>query len=92
MEIPEPGTEQSFRERLDTFYDWPCGYLFKFIAPKDRLADLEVLFDDRDAQLSTRESKKGNYVSLSAETDMGSADDVIEIYRRAAEIEGVMAL
>jgi hypothetical protein len=51
-----------------------------------------VLFDDRDAQLSTRESKKGNYVSLSAETDMGSADDVIEIYRRAAEIEGVMAL
>lgn len=92
MEISTPGTEQSFRERLDAFYDWPCGFLFKFIAPRERLGELEALFDGLDAKLSTRESKKGNYVSLTAELDVGSADEVIEIYRRAGEVEGVMAL
>lgn len=86
-----PTTEASFRERLDGYYDWPCSYLFKFIAPKDRVGDVVELFDD-DVEVTTRESKRGNYVSVTAEVEMGSSEEVVGLYRRAGEIDGVMPL
>lgn len=84
-------TEQSFRERLDEYYDWPCHYLFKFIAPQHLLDEVTALFGD-DTEISTRESRKGNYVSVTAEVEMGGSEEVIEVYRQAAEIGGVMPL
>lgn len=84
-------TEQSFRESLDGYYDWPCGYLFKFIAPRAQLEEVVALFEE-DTEVSTRESKKGNYVSVTAEMEMESSEAVVEVYRRAGEIEGVMPL
>ena len=84
-------TETSFRERLDGYYDWPCGYLFKFIAPRQQLDALIALFDDR-APVRTRDSRRGNYVSVTAELTMPDSESVLEIYRRAAEIEGVLPL
>lgn len=84
-------TERSFKERLDGYYDWPCGYLFKFIAPRARLDDVVALFEE-ETEVSTRESKKGNYVSVTAEVEVESSEEVVEVYRRAGEIEGVMPL
>lgn len=84
-------TEQSFKESLDGYYDWPCGYLFKFIAPRERLEEVVALFEE-DTEVSTRESKKGNYVSVTAEMEMENSEAVVEVYRRAGEIEGVMPL
>lgn len=86
-----PTTEESFKERLDGYYDWPCGYLFKFIAPRERLDELVGLFDD-ETEVVTRESRRGNYVSVTAEVEMGSSDEVVGVYRRAGEIDGVMPL
>ena len=37
-------TEESFKERLDGYYDWPCAYVFKFIAPAERLEEVTGLF------------------------------------------------
>lgn len=84
-------TEASFKERLDGYYDWPCSYLFKFIAPHDRVDEVMGLFGE-DAEVSTRRSAKGNYVSVTAEVEMGDSEAVLEVYRQAHEIGGVMAL
>jgi uncharacterized protein len=86
-----PSTEESFKQRLDGYYDWPCSYLFKFIAPKERLDDLVALFDEGDG-VQTRESKRGNYVSVTVELAMANSDEVVAVYRRAGEIDGVMPL
>lgn len=89
--IGGPVTEASFKERLDGYYDWPCSYLFKFIAPSDRLEELVAIFD-AEVDVQTRESRRGNYVSVTAEVEMGSSDEVVGVYRRAGEIDGVMPL
>ena len=39
-----------------------------------------------------RTSKKGNYVSVTAKEMMMSADKVIERYKDAAKIEGIISL
>lgn len=84
-------SEQSFKDRLDGYYDWPCAYLFKFIAPHDKLDELKDLFAD-DLPVKTRASEQGNYVSVTAEPVMRDSDEVIAVYRKAAEIEGVVPL
>lgn len=86
-----PTSEETFRQRLDGYYDWPCSYLFKFIAPKDRVEEVIELFGD-EVDVRTRESKRGNYVSVTAEVEMGSSGEVVGVYRRAGEIDGVMPL
>jgi uncharacterized protein len=84
-------SERSFRERLDGYYDWPCAYVFKFIAPRERLEQVLALFDEQ-VEVSTRDSKRGNYVSVTAEVVMRDSEGVVAVYRRAGEIEGVMPL
>lgn len=86
-----PTTERSFKARLDGYYDWPCGYLFKFIAPRHQLDAVVALFEDQ-VPVRTRDSRKGNYVSVTAELEMPDSESVIDLYRRAAEIEGVLPL
>ncbi len=80
----------SLQDRLDKFYKWPALYPFKFIAPLDKAGELAAIFDGRP--VATRFSRGGKYVSVSAEIEMGSSAEVIGVYRRAGEIEGVIAL
>ena len=84
-------TEASFKERLDGFYDWPCSYVFKFIAPADRLDQITGLFGE-GVEIRTRRSARGNYASVTAEVVMAGSDEVIAIYRQAGKIDGVMPL
>ena len=84
-------SERSFKERLDGYYDWPCAYTFKFIAPRERLEEVVALFD-AEVAVSTRDSKRGNYVSVTAEVVMRDSEEVVAVYRRAGEIDGVMPL
>lgn len=84
-------SESTFKLRLDQYYDWPCSYLFKFIAPQEKLSAVVGLFAD-ETDVRTRRSKKGNYVSVTAEVEMESSEAVVDVYRRAGEIGGVMPL
>ena len=72
---------------------WPQIYFFKFICPADSqtIALVSSLFDDR-SDLNMRESRKGNYVSISVKQVMLNADAVIEIYKESAKIKGVITL
>ena len=80
----------SFREKLDQHHTWPSVYLFKFIVPKGKESEVKRLFPDHTT--SDRISKKGNYISVSIALTMPSSEAVIDVYERAAKIEGIVAL
>lgn len=86
----ERGNFDTLRAKLAVFESWPGPYLFKFIAPQEKLGELEEVFAGKEYQL--RPSSRGRYVSLSCELVMESSEAVIEVYEKATEIDGVMAL
>lgn len=90
-ETPDPF--ENLRAKLEESGDWPRVYFFKFIIPADnqKLALVEALFGE-EANVTIKQSNKGNYLSISAKELMLSVDRVIERYKKAAEIEGLMAL
>jgi putative lipoic acid-binding regulatory protein len=79
-----------FKEKLENYYAWPTLYIFKFIVPKDKAADVKKLFPLHD--VSERPSKNGNYTSLTVQMMMPSSESIIEVYKQAAGIEGLIAL
>lgn len=81
---------KSFGEKLDQHYAWPSLYIFKFIVPKGKEDDLKKLFPQHET--SEKQSKNGNYTSVTIQMMMPSSKAVIEIYYQAATIEGVIAL
>ena len=81
------------RQKLEESGEWPRVYFFKFIIPSDnqKLARVEALFGV-EAQVTIKQSHKGNYVSVSAKELMLNAEKVIERYEEANKIDGLMAL
>jgi len=80
----------SFRDKLDKHYAWPSVYLFKFIVPTGKEDDVKKLFPLHNT--SEKRSKNEKYTSISVQMMMPSSDAVINVYIRAAEIEGLIAL
>lgn len=81
------------RAKLNAGNSWPQIYMFKFIVPSDnqKIALVESLFDD-DADIKLQPSSKGKYTSLTARVVMLDAEAIIDVYKRAAEIEGIISL
>ena len=67
--------------------------MFKFIIKADNktMALIEVIFED-DAEIIEKPSTKGNYISITIKQVVMSVDEIISIYEKAAEIEGVISL
>lgn len=80
----------SLQAKLDEFYTWPSPYMFKFIAPMARVDELAELFKGRP--FTTRFSRTAKYVSITAEWEVTSSEEVISLYREAKKIKGVIAL
>lgn len=80
----------NFQELLEDQIDFPGEYLFKFIVPTSNLDDLKHVFGQHPVRV--RESRKGNYVSVTARMHMHSSDEVIAVYSAAAEVENVISL
>ncbi|EDM43511.1 hypothetical protein SCB49_00640 [unidentified eubacterium SCB49] len=82
------------KEQLEQYTSWPAPYLYKFIVPasNEKIAEIEVIFDGLDAKITTRDSSKGTYTSVSISVDMESPDAVIEKYLEVSNIEGVISL
>ncbi len=81
----------SFLATLDETHQWPCLYLFKFIAPRDKAEEVVALFEEGTA-MEVRFSSTGKYVSLTAEIEMDCGAEVVAVYRLVEGIEGVRAL
>lgn len=73
---------------------WPQVYYFKFIVKADNhlIARVQSLFDSQVANISMRRSAKGNYITISAKEMMLTAESVVERYKKASEIEGIISL
>jgi putative lipoic acid-binding regulatory protein len=80
----------SFREKLDQHYAWPSLYIFKFIVPRGKEAEVKSLFPLH--QTTEKLSKQGNYTSITVQMMMNSSDAVVDIYEQASMIEGLIAL
>lgn len=78
------------RELLDQNYCWPCDYIFKFIVPKKSLSQLADIFPQESTTL--KESKNGNYISVTVKLLMNSSDEVLEKYDGLSGIEGLISL
>lgn len=87
--------DEIFRGLLEKLQneEWPMIYLFKFILPNESetLSKVSGLFGG-DNEMVFHESKNGNYMSVSVKETMTSAEEVVEIYKKAAEIKGVITL
>ena len=81
---------QALRDVLHQEHIFPSEYTFKFIVPMDKLVEATTLLPD--ARISTRASKTGKYISITAYKVVISADEVIAVYHRLAVIEGLMSL
>ncbi|MCU0356630.1 MAG: DUF493 domain-containing protein [Cyclobacteriaceae bacterium] len=81
---------ETFRAKLDEHYRWPALYMFKFIVPKGKEAEVKQLFPTHETQ--QKSSREGNYSSITVQIMAPSSEAVIAIYRKAAGIEGLIAL
>jgi len=80
----------SFRTKLENEYTFPVVYIFKFIVPLDKKNQLVEILPV--GELSFRQSSKNSYVSATLKTKVASSDAVIEVYKKAYKIEGILAL
>lgn len=88
------GTFDELRKKLEeSITSFPYLYMFKFIIKADNktMALIEVIFED-DAEIIEKPSTKGNYISITIKQVVMSVDEIISIYEKAAEIEGVISL
>ena len=88
------GTFDELRKKLEeSGISFPYIYMFKFIIKADNktMALVEVIFDDA-ADIIQKQSAKGNYISITVKQVVMSIDEIITIYEKSAEIEGVMSL
>ena len=84
---------ENIRSMLWAHQKWPGIYFFKFIVPNDRekLDNIRALFQFQD-QITYRTSTDIRFIALSCKQVMENPEAVLEIYRKAKEIEGVIAL
>jgi len=90
-------TEEFYKKlKKDLAYDtlWPADYLFKFIVPSDqeKVKQVEDAFNNLGAVITTKDSSKGNFTSLSILVRMENPDAVIEKYKMVSGIEGIISL
>lgn len=89
-QTPSPDDWRRLERTLAEHETWPTLYCFKFIVPAEQANHLLALLDGLDPR--TRSSRGGRWVSVTCEKVMRSSADVVAVYRRAAAVEGLMAL
>lgn len=81
---------ESFREKLETEYEWPSLYTFKFIVPKEKVDAVRIIF--KNHEVTEKKSSQGKYVSVTSKIMSESSQHIIDIYLEANKIEGLIAL
>jgi uncharacterized protein len=84
---------EKLRQKLLETTSFPSVYMFKLIVPSENrsIALVENLFES-EADILTKESGGGKYTSITAKQVVISAEEIIDIYRKASTIKGLMML
>ncbi len=69
---------------------FPCKYMFKFITSEEKIGELKPHF--QDAEIKTKASSKGTYVSFTAVVLAVNADEIISRYKSLSHIDGLISL
>ena len=89
------GKYEKLRISLTDTLEWPHIYMYKFIIKgedKKAIAQVQALFNTKEAQVTMRESSNGKFVSITAKELMLTPEDVINRYKMAEGIEGLLSL
>jgi hypothetical protein len=81
---------ERFRRKLDDSCQWPSTYVFKFIVPYNKVDELINIFGNR--KVEAKESTEARYVCITSEYVVQSSFEVVEMYKAASKIEGLIAL
>ena len=73
--------------------DWPNVYFYKFIVPNENqlVEAIKSLFDDT-AEITFNLSKNGKFMSVSIKEVAINVDSILDKYRQAATIKGIISL
>jgi uncharacterized protein len=84
---------EKFRQKLVETTTFPTVYMFKIIVPGENriIALVENLFEP-EADIKTKESDKGKYISITVKQVIIEVEEILEIYKKASLIKGVMML
>ena len=82
------------KAQLEDTTKFPADYMYKFIVPTDanQVYEVEELFDNSGAIINTKKSKTGKYISVSIVLTVKNADTVINYYKKAEKIKGIISL
>ena len=78
------------RKQLETEFEFPLKYMFKFIVPHGKVEEVKPLFET--GVVRERPSSTGKYKSITITMIVLSPDDVIDKYKSVLHIEGIVAL
>lgn len=84
----------NLKSTLDETTKFPSKYLFKFIIPNSsvKVDRIQSIFNFGGAVINTRPSKTGKFISISILIEMPNSDIIIEKYKEADQIEGIISL
>jgi putative lipoic acid-binding regulatory protein len=85
---------ERFHKQLEESQNWPGLYMFKFIVKSGshQIDKLKDLFNNPNEGVSLVNSSKKKFQSLTITIEMKSPQEVIAIYKKASEFEGVIIL
>ena len=81
---------EEFRAVLERHHQWPCEYVFKFIVQQNELQHALSIFSKE--QITMKSSSNGKYTSLTWTKLVHSSDEIISVYLRASEIQGIISI
>ncbi|MDC1107121.1 DUF493 family protein [Prolixibacteraceae bacterium] len=72
---------------------WPKPYMFKFIVPNhnNKVNTVKAMMPQPD-KVVMRSSKDLKYVSISLKTIVKSAEEILDLYKKIDQVEGVIKL
>ena len=94
QDLPDDGSNNA-TDFYDNFREkFPLMYTFKFIVKADTNAQEEVkeLFTHGSTKFSDKTSSGGKYTSITVETFVNNAEEVIDYYKKVSKIKSVIML
>ena len=82
--------EAAFKEKLENNHDFPGLYIFKFIVKPEHQKEVESLVSN--AEIKLKPSSGNKYVSVTINARMQTSQEVVEIYKEANKIKGIISL
>lgn len=81
---------ESFRTRLEDQHSFPGEYKFKFIVPIGKKDEILAVLPE--SEIVFKESSSKTFVSITANAKVETSQGVLDVYIKANDVEGCIAL